>query len=129
MAELKHCFLPVVDYCRNGIFQSATKAKGTMKGRGKIGKMEEKSERERRKGKEKGEKVGEKGGKGEKKRENGRNIAKWWGRFSSILILMGNVESTNTWHLINGVGLRFKNIYGFVTLRLLLKDSSVGCEV
>ena len=27
-------------------------------------------------------KKGEKGGKGKKKRKNGRNIAKWWGRFS-----------------------------------------------
>ena len=70
-----------------GMFSSAKK--GTMKGRGKRGKREEKSERARGKGKKKGKKGGKNRGKGKKKRKNGRNIAKWWGRFSRGLMRGG----------------------------------------
>ena len=57
-----------------------------MKGRGKRGKREEKSERARGKGKKKGKKGG---GRGRKREKNGRNIAKWWGRFSRGLMRGG----------------------------------------
>ena len=38
---------------------------------------------------EKGRKKGKKGGRGRKREKNGRNIAKWWGRFSRGLMRGG----------------------------------------
>ena len=66
-----------------------------MKGRGKEGKGKKKVKGQGEKGRKKVKKGEKKGGRGRKREKNGRNIAKWWGRFSRGLMRGGEYFQKN----------------------------------